>query len=294
MDDHQLIATYQQLLNLQNSKFVRIDHDEAMVAIVFKITKSNGIQLILKISERPNDYLREVYFLEYFFNQLPVPRIIQIIKPSNETFGAILMEYLPGALLKITDFTNTLAYEIGSMLAKIHLNRMPGYGDPIIPNSLNSDPRVNFTLKFEEGLDECSKHLPQALIEKCRHYYEKYVNLLNSIDGPCVVHRDFRPGNLIIYNGKLKGIIDWAGARFSFAEEDFCSMEHGEWPSSSKKSFLAGYASIRPVPNYVNMMPFLRLNKTIATIGFTVKSGTWNGSNAKLYQSNRHFLDNFF
>lgn len=292
MDNHHLIALYQQRLNLQNSTFSRIDHDDAMVAIVYKITESNGRQLILKICERPNDYLREVYFLEHFVDQLPVPRIIQTIKPNDEIFGAILMECLSGTLLKETEFTDTLAYEIGSMLARIHLNRMPGYGDPIVPESLNSDPGVYFTLKFEEGLNECSNHLPPALIEKCRHYYEKNLHLLTSVDGPCIVHRDFRPGNLMIDHGKLEGIIDWAGARSSFAEEDFCSMEHGEWPSNRKKSFLAGYASIRPVPNYVNLMPFLRLNKAIATIGFTVKCGTWNEVGAKLYQFNRHFLDN--
>ncbi len=41
------------------------------------------------------------------------------------------------------------------------------------------------------------------------------------MDGTCVVHRDYRPGNLIVHDGKLQGIIDWTGARTSFAEEDF-------------------------------------------------------------------------
>lgn len=294
MNNYQLVAAYQERLALPNCTFSRVEHEDAMVATVYKITKSNGEKLILKICERSNDYLRERYFLEHFADQLPVPRIIQSIEPNDEISGAILMECLPGDLLKTTDLTDALAYEIGSTLAKIHLNRRPGYGDPVAPNGLSSDPSAYFALKFEEGLEECSQHLPKELIEKCRHYYEKHAHLLTTVDGPCVVHRDFRPGNLIVYKGKLEGVIDWAGARFSFAEEDFCSLEHGEWPSNSKKSFLAGYASIRPVPNYVNVMPFLRLNKAIATIGFTVKCGTWNGASAKLYQVNRHFLDQFF
>ena len=91
------------------------------------------------------------------------------------------------------------------------------------------------------------------------------------------MHRDFRPGNIIVHEGKLQGIIDWAGARASFAEEDLCSLEHGEWSNNphSIKPLLAGYASIRPVPDYMRLIPFLRLNKAIATIGFTVKRGTW-------------------
>jgi hypothetical protein len=71
-------------------------------------------------------------------------------------------------------------------------------------------------------------------------------------------------------------------------------MEHGEWPAPCKKAFLAGYASIRKVPDYNALMPLLRLSKAIATIGFTVKCGTWDNLHARIYQFNRRFLDAFF
>jgi Ser/Thr protein kinase RdoA (MazF antagonist) len=275
--------------------FSRIDHDDAMVAIVYKVAEPNGTQLLLKICERPNDYLREVYFLQFFADKLPVPRIIQLVEPEANIHGAILMEFLPGTLLKTVDFTDSLAYEMGSLLARIHINRVAGYGDLIHPQALNPDPHIHFTLKFEEGLEECSTHLPKGMLEQCRRYYDTHLNLLDSIDGPCMIHRDFRPGNMIVSDGKIRGVIDWSSGRESFAEDDFCPMEHGEWPSnpSSKKSFLSGYASIRPVPNYSAIMPFLRLNRAIATIGFTVKRGTWASSNARPYQFNRHFLEEF-
>lgn len=294
MDD--MISTYKERLNLQKACFSYIDHEDAIVAIVYKITQSNGPQLILKICERSNDYLREIYFLRYFADKLPVPRIVQVVEPITNVHGAILMECLPGTILKKTDLTEALAYEIGTLLARIHLNRTAGYGDLIYPESLTPDPRVHFTLKFEEGLDECTNHLPQALIDQCRTYYNAHLNLLDSVDGPCMIHRDFRPGNLIINQDKLQGIIDWSSARASFAEDDFCPMENGEWSShpAIKTSFLAGYASIRPVPLYKELMPFLRLNRTIATIGFTVKRGTWKNTSAQLYETNRRFLNAFF
>lgn len=286
------IDVYRPLLNLQGAIFLQIDHEDAMVALVYKIIQSNGEQFILKICDRVNDYLREAYFLNYFAGILPVPKIIQAVPPTSEWQGAILMEYLPGTLLKVADFTETLAYDIGRCLAQIHLNRLSGYGDPIQSN-LSVDPRGYFTLKFEEGLNECKDHLPSKLIEGCQRYYTTNVDLLMSADGPCIVHRDFRPGNLIVDEGKLKGVIDWAGARASFAEEDFCSLEHGEWPSNfhSKKHFLAGYASVRQVPDYAHLIPLLRLNKAIATIGFTVKRGTWENSLSRIYRYNRQFLE---
>ncbi|HEV8052625.1 MAG TPA: aminoglycoside phosphotransferase family protein [Parachlamydiaceae bacterium] len=289
------IILYQQHLNLHAATFSRIEHADAMVAVVYKITQPDGKQFILKICDRINDYLREVHFLKLFAGKLPVPQIIEVVQPDDHIHGAILMECLPGSLLQSKELSESLAYEIGSCLAGIHLMRLYGYGDPL-QDHLNSEPRAYFTLKFEEGLDECNEHLPLSLIEKCHRYYNSHLDLLMSVDGPCVAHRDFRPGNLIVQDGKLQGIIDWAGARASFAEEDFCSLEHGEWSNNplSKKSFLDGYASVRPIPDYNHLISLLRLNKAIATIGFTVKRGTWKTNNAGVYQFNRSFLERLF
>lgn len=288
------IASYQEHLNLQSATFSRIDHEDATVASVYKVTLPTGAELILKICTRIKDYLHEVYFLNHFARILPVPRIIKVVQPEIGIDGAILMEHLPGSLLKIADFTDALAYEVGSWLAHIHLNRVAGYGELTQPSNLTSNPHTYFTLKFDEGFAECSNHLPKALLEQCRRYYDTHVNLLDCADGPCMVHRDFRPGNWITHNGKLQGIIDWSAGRASFAQEDFCPMEHGNWPLHIKKSFLAGYESIRPVPDYHAMMPLLRLNKALATIGFTLKRGTWKSCNSGLYKFNRQFLETFF
>ncbi len=286
-------ALYAQRLGLQEAAFMRIDHEDAMVAIVYKVTQETGAPLILKICERENDYLREVFFLNYFADVLPVARIVQVVQPALDTHGAILMECFSGTLLTTAEVSDALAYKIGAALASIHLHRTTGYGDLIQPNELSCDPRPYFTMKFEEGLDECKPHLPTEWIEKIRLYFYEQITLLDRVDGPCIVHRDFRPGNLMVCDGKLQGVIDWAGARASFAEEDFCALEHGEWAKNLdfKKAFLEGYASIRPVPDYKELTQLLRLSKAIATIGFTVKRGTWQDAHARIYQFNRSFLE---
>lgn len=290
-----MIVAYQERLNLKNAHFSYIDHEDAMVATVFKVTLESGTRLILKVCSRRGDYLREAYFLNRFSDQLPVPQLIQLVPPEADLHGAILMECLPGKLLKIEDLTDKLCYEIGSLLARIHLDSVVGYGDLIQPKQLTSDPRVPFTLKFEEELEECRDHLPSTLMIKCRQYYDQHVNLLLSRDGPCIIHRDFRPGNLMIDNDKLQGVIDWSSARGGFAEEDFCPLEFGKWSthSSYKNSFLAGYASIRKIPDYRSILPLLRLSKAIGVIGFTVKRGTWQGKGSKIYQLNRDYLESF-
>jgi aminoglycoside phosphotransferase (APT) family kinase protein len=289
------IRLYRNRLNLPEARFERIDHEDAMVATVFKIIQPNGEEFVLKICSRKGDYLREAYFLNHFQGKIPIPRIIQLVPPDADLDGAILMEWLPGHLLKTENLNDNLCYEIGSLLARIHFDSVKGYGDLTEPGQLSSDPRAPFTLKFEEGMDECQDHLPPALLANVRRYYDKHIDLLLEVDGPCIIHRDFRPGNIIINHGKIQGIIDWSSARGGFAEEDFCPLEFGEWSEhlSYKKSFLDGYAKIRKIPDYHRILPLLRLSRAIGAIGFTVKRGTWQGKGSKIYQFNRQYLESF-
>lgn len=285
------LSSYQKRLGLGSAVFTRIDHEDAIVAIVYRLTTPKGEEFILKICERNKDYLREMYFLSLLANHLPVPKIIEALPPGEGTHGAILMEYLDGMLLKPHVMSETLAQELGRSLALTHQNRLSKYGD-LITGDLYNHPSVYFSYKFEQGLDECRNHLPSNLVKACHEYHVSHLPLLSAVDGPCIVHRDFRPGNLIVQNGKLKGIIDWASARASFAEEDFGSLKHPDWWYPYEEHFLSGYAMIRPVPNYKPLIPLLRLNKAVATVGFTVKRGTWKTKDAVLYQSNLKFLEN--
>lgn len=284
------IEPYKERFNLKDAVFSPIEHEDALVAVVYQVVEPNGSQSILKICARAQDYYCEVYFLKYFANVLPVPRILSLSTPS-EIPGAILMEHVSGNLLQAENIPQSLAYEMGVYLAKIHSHRTSGYGDLTQPQQLNLHPDSYFTYKFEEGLTECKNHLPENILEQCEDYYNKNYYLLSEVDGPCIAHRDFRPGNLIVCKDKIKGIIDWSSARGSFAEEDIYLLL-AEWKAGdgSRKSFLAGYASIRTVPNYQRIMCLLRLSKAIATVGFTVKSKTWSNKNSALYQSHLRFL----
>ena len=122
-----LADLYRRKLKLPNAVFTYIDHEDAMVAAVFKIWQSEKPDLILKICSREGDFLREAYFLRRFAGKLPVPKIIQLIEPEKEMDGAVLMECVYGNLFKIEALTSTLALEVGSILARIHLERAEGY-----------------------------------------------------------------------------------------------------------------------------------------------------------------------
>ncbi len=163
----------------------------------------------------------------------------------------------------------------------------------IDPSSNEDDPRKYFAAKFEESFAECEGHLPSTILQSCRTFYERNKDKLLTVDGPCIIHRDYRPGNILAHNGHVSGIIDWASARAGFAEDDLCLLEVGEWGSDKglKEAFLAGYASVRKVPIFSDVMPLLLLNRAIAVIGYTVKIGTWDNRDAAFYARNMKILE---
>lgn len=72
MDD--LADLYRHKLNLPNAVFTYIDHEDAMVAAVFKISQPGSHDLILKVCSRKGDFLRESYFLSRFAGKIPLCR----------------------------------------------------------------------------------------------------------------------------------------------------------------------------------------------------------------------------
>lgn len=290
MDD--LVKPYQQRFGLQDATLSHIDHEEGIVAAVYQVTLLSGEKRILKICQKPADYFNEIYFLRNLIN-LPVPRVFQKLPPDKEINGAILMEYIPGKLLQKEDFNQPLLYEIGRQLAYIHQHHAAGYGNLTKPDELEAVASHYFSSKFEEVFSECKDHLSKTVSENCYQYYIAHQHLLDNVDGPCFTHRDFRPGNIIVKDDELQGIIDWSSARGGFAEEDFCPIEHGEWQMGPeyKSAFLEGYDSVRSIPAYKSVMSLLRLCRALNVMGFTLKNGSWKSNNEKIYSFNYEFIE---
>jgi len=116
------LEVYQKHFALESAKFVRIDHADTIIAVVYKVITSEKNRIILKICPGDEDYFREVYFLRQLNRCIPVPQVIAVLEPSYDHFGAILMEYLEGDLLKTDDWSRDLAFEIGIVLAHLHNN----------------------------------------------------------------------------------------------------------------------------------------------------------------------------
>ena len=280
------IDHYRHHFRLSDALFVPITHAYTNVAIVYTIQRKEGVPYILKICSNAKDYRNEYYFLKRFAHTLPVPQLIDIHEPISHAYGALLMSYIPGQLLQSSALTNTIAHDLGQLLAQIHTT--PLIGDNDFPHgALDPTPHNFFKKKIHEGLQECSLQLPRAFMDQCHHFYTSQQHLLDSIDESCITHRDFGPRNILVQNNAVTGIIDWSSASATFPAEDFCFLEHHEYPIEAlhKKAFLSGYVSIRPVPDYHKIMPLLLFSKALAIIGFSIKRNLWQTTMASDYQA---------
>jgi len=177
-------------------------------------------------------------------------------------------------------------------LAHIHASPLPRHDD-LPTDALEHTPHHFFKEKIHEGLEECSLQLPPAFMDQCHYFYTSQQHILNSINESCITHRDFGPRNILVQNNAVTGIIDWSSASVTFSAEDFCFLDHHEYPIEAlhKHAFLSGYASIRPVPDYQRIMPLLLFSKALAIMGFSIKRDLWKTSMASDYQASYTVLN---
>lgn len=280
-----LVNQYLNLLDLEVSAISEIDHEDSLSSVIYKIDLKDQSSLILKICWDDLRFKKEVHHLQILQGVVPVPKIVSVVEPKEETRGAILMEYIDAEPLNIGGLTEEIAFSMGKLLAHLHE----------VPVIESDDPTAENRKSFARSLSECREIVPADLLGRAESYYEKNDFLLDNIDGPCIVHRDYRPANVLASHGEILSIIDWEIARVGFAEEDFTSMDMLVWRKdpSSREAFLKGYSSVRSLPHLNELLPFLRVFMTLGAIGFTSVRKTWQTTHKRIYEENLQLLRSY-
>ena len=119
---------------------------------------------------------------------------------------------------------------------------------------------------------------------------------IKHLDGPCITHRDFKPGNVLVDNKKIKALIDFEICKYGFSEDDFSQMDYLVFDEYKylKKCFLEGYQEIRKVPDFERVLPVLRISKALGAIGFAVSRNMEKEFHKNIFNKNLIYLRNFF
>lgn len=233
---------------------------ESFSSEVYKLTLVNQADVYVKIPFNQDKLFREYEMLEKLTGIIPVPQVLDIWVGDERTAGALLLSAIEGVpCTGVVD--RQLAYQIGVYHAKLHNVTMPSYGvhgAEGFRTLEDNNWRLYIKGNFEKWQEPCQEILKPELFAKCVAHFDGVFAALPEPDGPCVVHMDFRPGNILINDNQVVGIIDYESTRGGSSEIDFTKINKYVWEVDPrvKLPYLQGYETIRPLLDLERVLPF--------------------------------------
>lgn len=246
---------------------------ESYSSLVRILTLEGGERLVLKIPFVRRKLHRELYALRELQGDLPVPQVVDCWMADDEGPGALLLSLLPGAVIT-GPVSGELAANLGALLARLHRHSLGWYGDVYDPAE-RSPAGWWATLRrtYESWQPLCAQVMPRDLLQRARDHYDRLYASLPEPDGPCLLHFDYRPGNVLVEENRITGLIDFESSRGGSGGLDFVKIQNEVWDvwPGTREAFLRGYGSIRPVPELERVLPFYTLHNAFGGIAWCVK-----------------------
>jgi Ser/Thr protein kinase RdoA (MazF antagonist) len=241
------LGSTKQIFGGLNSETYRIGVKDS--SYILQLT-SNSEPHELENCVRSFDFLKET--------QVPVPTSFTDGVKDFESSHYVIVEDLPGeAITKVTD--SSITERAGRYLALIHNSK--SFEKEGWIEWENGEPEV---LGFEEGsLQARVKQLMQERLEFCREYdmmwlaeiiekfLQRHADKLPEDFKPVFVHHDFNPGNTLVENGEITGILDLDYAHSSHSHRDLAKAANKFWLRGGDRGTLyKGYEKERELENF--------------------------------------------
>lgn len=255
---------------------------ESYSSKVCSLVLQDNEKVILKIPYSKDKLIKEYKMLQLLEGRIPTPKILDFWEGDDEIPGALLLSYIDGEPITY-NITDKTAYQMGELLAKLHSIR-------IERDMLGDAYELIYTEKdewwmiirewFEDCVEDCKKILNAKLLDKCIRLFDFYYEDLPEPDYPSIVHMDYRPGNILIKDSNVTGLLDFETARIGSADVDFSKMKLFVWDlyPNTREEFLSGYSTIRKLPNFEKTLPFYLLFNTFTGVGWCVHRGKINNN----------------
>ncbi|MEH7886914.1 aminoglycoside phosphotransferase family protein [Bacillus sp. JJ1609] len=248
--------------------------EDSHSSTVYKCTLYNGENVFLKIPYTKLKCQRELEAYEILKGRVSIPEMLDYWSGDEECPGAFLLSELKGKPLT-SEASPTVAFEVGVLHARMHTIRPPAA--QVLTGIQNEFPNwSNFVeQQFYSFAEDVRDVLDEQLYKQAIEKFEEMKQHLPPPDGPCFIHMDFRPGNIIIDGNKVSGMIDFESVRFGSTEMDFTKLYRDflRFDFSLYKAYQEGYNSIRPLIDLEIVLPFYRFTDAFNSIGWCKRRG---------------------
>ncbi len=255
------------IFNLDVNKI--IDVPESYSSTVNILLLNSGEKVVLKIPFNKTKLYREKIILQTLNGVLPVPELLNFYSGISDIPGALLLSYIDGEPI-VGDINSELSFECGALLGQLHEIRMDNY-------CLGDNPSQKWWPsiynRFNLWIDECKSIVDDNVLHQAIGVFHEMTEHMKEDYSPVLVHFDFRPGNILIRENKIVGLIDFESSRGGSADLDFTKMNKYMWDKyeGSKEAFIAGYESIRELPDIEHSLPVYDLYNAIGALAWCVR-----------------------
>ena len=172
---------------------------------------------------------------------VPVPPVLGVSERGSDLGEAFIMARIPGEtisrkILRDAEYGNArvgLAAACGRALAGIH--RIPVESVPDLPKTSGLDQISNYEQVYR------AFDLPRPVFELALAWLRE--NAPDPI-GPCLVHGDFRLGNLIVDSNGLRSVLDWELAHIGDPREDIAWVCVNAWRFGQSENRVGGFGQL--------------------------------------------------
>ncbi|KGR76263.1 phosphotransferase family protein [Ureibacillus sinduriensis] len=248
--------------------------EDSHSSTVYRCTLHNGENIFLKIPYTKLKFRRELEAYEILKGRIAIPNLLDYWTGDEEYPGAFVLSELKGSPLT-TNASETAAYQVGVLHATMHTVQPPE-GKKLVGVQNEFPNWSNFIEEqFYSFAEDVKEVVEGSLYDQAVEKYEAMKRHIPSPDGPCFVHMDFRPANIIVEGDKVLGMIDFESVRFGSTEIDFTKLYRDflQFNPTLFRAFKEGYRSIRPLIDLEVVLPFYLFTDAFNSIGWCRRRG---------------------
>ncbi len=175
---------------------------------------------------------------------VPEPEIYHVLKPEEGLGPGFIMEWLDGETLgarinkipELDEIRPKLAYQCGQVLARIH-------GIDLEATSLANDLTPHSTEEFVRTMWDryLEMDTPQPMIDYSARWLLDHLPPDNKL---CLVHNDFRNGNIMVTPEGIRAVLDWETALIGDPVRDIGWICTNSWRFGRRHLEVGGFGKL--------------------------------------------------
>lgn len=223
--------------------------DNSFADKVRVVVDKNGKKLVVKVCSNKEKFEHEIKALDYYSKFINVPKPLAKFEFEKSNLYVFVMSFIEGITYdeySEMEKIEKLAFDYGKILGTLHKIK------PLDDFGSKEDWSQKMTGLVEVGIERLDKiGYNKTRLEKLKVYFSKHSHFFTP-DILVPLHYDYRPGNVMIQNNQVVGLIDFESSPNGDPIYDFVKFFNVLKSQQTREFFLSGYQTEMNLPKLFN------------------------------------------